>query len=154
MDFSSPGFSIHGISQTRILEWVAISFSRYSRLTHHQFLCYNVATCYHFFFFFSFLWKRICVLCTHCWGTELFSFDFLDWHLFSICPETMEAIQPLNAECCFVLLFICQWSKNHCYVVLFPATISACLQLILWIQSTLECSNFWTCQIHLTLFLT
>ena len=28
MDFSPPGFSVHGISQARILEWVAISFSR------------------------------------------------------------------------------------------------------------------------------
>ena len=30
MDFSLPGFSIHGIFQARILEWVAISFSRRS----------------------------------------------------------------------------------------------------------------------------
>ena len=28
MDYSPPGYSVHGISQTRILEWVAISFSR------------------------------------------------------------------------------------------------------------------------------
>ena len=28
MDSSLPGFSVHGIFQTRILEWVAISFSR------------------------------------------------------------------------------------------------------------------------------
>ena len=28
MDCSLPGFSVHGISQARILEWVAISFSR------------------------------------------------------------------------------------------------------------------------------
>ena len=28
MDYSPPGSSIHGISQARILEWVAISFSR------------------------------------------------------------------------------------------------------------------------------
>ena len=28
MDCSSPGFSVHGIFQARILEWVAISFSR------------------------------------------------------------------------------------------------------------------------------
>ena len=27
MDCSLPGFSVHGILQTRILEWVAISFS-------------------------------------------------------------------------------------------------------------------------------
>ena len=30
MDCSLPGSSIHGIFQTRILEWVAISFSRRS----------------------------------------------------------------------------------------------------------------------------
>ena len=30
MDFSLPGFSVHGISQARILEWVAISFYRES----------------------------------------------------------------------------------------------------------------------------
>ena len=28
MDFSLPDFSIHGILQTRILEWIAISFSK------------------------------------------------------------------------------------------------------------------------------
>ena len=28
VDCSPPGFSVHGISQARILEWVAISFSR------------------------------------------------------------------------------------------------------------------------------
>ena len=28
MDYSLPGSSVHGISQARILEWVAISFSR------------------------------------------------------------------------------------------------------------------------------
>ena len=29
MDCSLPGSSVHGIFQTRILEWVAISFSRH-----------------------------------------------------------------------------------------------------------------------------
>ena len=28
MDCSPPGSSVHGISQERVLEWVAISFSR------------------------------------------------------------------------------------------------------------------------------
>ena len=28
MDCSLPGSSVHGISQARILEWIAISFSR------------------------------------------------------------------------------------------------------------------------------
>ena len=31
MDCSLPGSSVHGIFQARILEWVAISFSRSSR---------------------------------------------------------------------------------------------------------------------------
>ena len=29
MDYSPPGSSVHGILQARILEWVAISFSKY-----------------------------------------------------------------------------------------------------------------------------
>ena len=33
MDYSPPGSSVHGISQARIQEWVAISFSRGSSLT-------------------------------------------------------------------------------------------------------------------------
>ena len=33
MDCSPPGFSVHGISQARVLEWVAISFSRGSSWT-------------------------------------------------------------------------------------------------------------------------
>ena len=28
MDYSLPGFSVHGVFQARILEWVAIPFSR------------------------------------------------------------------------------------------------------------------------------
>ena len=28
MDYSPPGSSVHGILQTRILEWVAVPFSR------------------------------------------------------------------------------------------------------------------------------
>ena len=28
MDYSLPGFNVHGISQARILEWVANFFSR------------------------------------------------------------------------------------------------------------------------------
>ena len=33
MDCGLPGFSVHGIFQARVLEWVAISFSRGSSLT-------------------------------------------------------------------------------------------------------------------------
>ena len=35
-DFSTPGSSVHGTSQARILEWVAISFSRGSSWTRER----------------------------------------------------------------------------------------------------------------------
>ena len=36
MDYSLPGFSVHGIFQARVLEWVAISFSRWSSRPRNQ----------------------------------------------------------------------------------------------------------------------
>ena len=36
MDYSPPGSSLHGILQARILEWVAIPFSRGSSQTRDQ----------------------------------------------------------------------------------------------------------------------
>ena len=35
MDYSLPGSSVHGIFQARVLEWVAISFSRWSSQPRH-----------------------------------------------------------------------------------------------------------------------
>ena len=37
MDWGSPGSSVHGIFQARILEWVAISFSSSHHSSHHFF---------------------------------------------------------------------------------------------------------------------
>ena len=45
MDYSPPGSSVHGISQARILEWVAVSFSRG----------------------FSWPWEQACVSCIGRW---------------------------------------------------------------------------------------
>ena len=36
MDYSPPGSSVHGIFQSRILKWVAISYSRGSSLSGDQ----------------------------------------------------------------------------------------------------------------------
>ena len=67
MDCSPPGSSVHGLSQERILEWVAISFSRGSSQSKDQ-------TCiswigrqilYHWtsreYFFFPLLERSICI---------------------------------------------------------------------------------------------
>ena len=43
MDFSPPGSSVHGILQARILEWVAISFSRGSSRPRDQTLVSCIA---------------------------------------------------------------------------------------------------------------
>ena len=44
MDCSPPGFSIHGIFQTRVLEWVAISFFRGSSWPRDQ-TCVSCVFC-------------------------------------------------------------------------------------------------------------
>ena len=45
MDCSPPGFSVHGIFQARILEWVAISYSRGSSWNMGQTLISCVSCC-------------------------------------------------------------------------------------------------------------
>ena len=52
MDYSPPGSSVHGIFQARILEWVAISFSRQSSRpkdqTHISYItCIGTRVLYH-----------------------------------------------------------------------------------------------------------
>ena len=44
MDYSPPGFSVHGISQARILEWVAISFP-YIYIYIYMCVCVCVCVC-------------------------------------------------------------------------------------------------------------
>ena len=45
MDYSPSGFFVHGISQARILEWVAISFSRGSSPPRDQTLVSYIGRC-------------------------------------------------------------------------------------------------------------
>ena len=52
MDCSPPGFSVHGILQARILEWVAISFYMYiSSGGRHGNMRLNLGYIYIYFFF-------------------------------------------------------------------------------------------------------
>jgi len=44
MDYSPPGSSVHGILQARILEWVAISYSRGSFQPRAQ-TCFSYISC-------------------------------------------------------------------------------------------------------------
>ena len=95
MDCSSPGSCVHGISQARILEWVAISFSKGSSQPKDQTcvscigqqILYRGATWEAFYFLNIFLPKtflsplnqnisfkksRICMFCSYKWYLEWF----------------------------------------------------------------------------------
>ena len=51
MDCSPPGSSVHGISQARILEWVAISYSRGSSQCRDRICVFCIGRWIFFFFF-------------------------------------------------------------------------------------------------------
>ena len=74
--YSPPGSSVHGISQARILEWVAISFSRGSsnpgiepqRLLHWMWIFYHCTTwevlyeyIYMCIFYVAYIYMCVCV---------------------------------------------------------------------------------------------
>ena len=75
MDCSPPGSSVHGISQARILEWVAISFSRGSSLPRD----WTWVSCVAGRFFFFTIWT------TRVQGpSEIPSYSFSSYPGFSI----------------------------------------------------------------------
>ena len=62
MDCSLPGSSVHGISQARILEWVAIPFSRGSSRPRDQTLVSCIAgRCFTLLQNTTVQWKKLCV---------------------------------------------------------------------------------------------
>ena len=74
MDCSPPGSSVHGISQTRILEWVAISFSRGS----------------------SWLRKWTCTSCVSCTGRWIL-YHWATWEAY-ISSQLMPILYTQNVE--------------------------------------------------------
>jgi len=79
MDCSLPGFSVHGIFQARILEWVAISFSKFystqsyiRSLNHFEFIfVYGIGECSNFIHFQvpsfpSTIYQRSCIFLHSC----------------------------------------------------------------------------------------
>ena len=61
MDCSSPGSSVHGIIQAKTLEWVAISFSIHTYITHtHVYMCVCVCILFHILFPYGFLRDTEC----------------------------------------------------------------------------------------------
>ena len=71
MDCSLPGFSVHGILQERILEWVAVSFSRGSSQPRNQ----TQISCIAGRFFTDWAIKEIPPICINTW----ICFCLSDW---------------------------------------------------------------------------
>ena len=59
MDCSLPGFSVHGIFQARVLEWVATSFSKSPWSNHSRINYSHHAVCYIPWTYLSYNWKLV-----------------------------------------------------------------------------------------------
>ena len=78
MDCSPPGFPVHGILQARILEWVAISYSRGSSQLRDQTWVFHITGTF-FIFWATREARETCLLAHNC---IRILFQFLS-HLFS-----------------------------------------------------------------------
>ena len=101
MDCSLPGSSVHGILQGRILEWIAISFSRGSSQSRDR----TQVSCIAGRFFTIWATREACL----CWGLreyffEDFFFSYMDnfWNLYWICHNIVSVL-------CFVFFFFWPW---------------------------------------------
>ena len=109
MDYSLPGSSIHGILQVRILEWVAISFSRASSQPRDRTQVSHIAgrRFYHLSHQESPIYHYTCLkqipgnLTTesHTWFfVFFFSFDTFHPILHSLQEQKMEFLERTRAE--------------------------------------------------------
>ena len=84
MDCSAPGSSVHGIFQGRILEWVAVSFSRASSSPRD----WTWVSCVEGRFFNNWATREVTKLCSM--GTVLFLICFLESVLIAAVLDHLE----------------------------------------------------------------
>ena len=98
-DCSLPGSSVHRIFQTRILEWVAISFSRGSTQprdrTHVSWVSYTGRwTLYH-----STTWAVLINVChTHGWLTSTVNPKLRSWCIPITCLPQTGVLKPISCQ--------------------------------------------------------
>ena len=102
MDCSLPGFSVHGISQARTLEWVAISFSRRSSWPRDQaWVSRIIGRCFT-------VWgtrevvmyrcERSTIKKVECWRIDAFKFVVLDRRLLRVPWTARKSNQSILKE--------------------------------------------------------
>ena len=97
MDYSLPGFSVHGTSQARILEWVAIYFSRVSFWPRDQthVSCIGRRILYHSAIRETCIYECVCVY------SPIFLHSSVDGHLGCLCVLAIVKSAALNIRCVY-----------------------------------------------------
>ena len=121
MDYSPPGLSVHGIFQARILEWVAITFSRGSSWLRDRALVSCIASSTHQQLLVDSLpteppyWMAIM-----CHGTEAVQCSVMVTGLESYCQDSSPEL---------LKLVLCPWTnhlkkKNYLFLAMFGISCS------------------------------
>ena len=82
MDCSPPGASVHGISQARILEWVAISYSRGSSRSRNQTCVSSIFCTGRQILYHRTIWEGLGCLCSNCPGSSGFLRQECEWKYY------------------------------------------------------------------------
>ena len=132
MDCSLPGFPVHGIFQARIMEWVAISFSRGSsqprdrtQVSHtagRHFTLWTTGEEYHRPYVTSnFLWSFLRLQAS----LVLFLAPSLGFDEASKPSKQLSFMNIPSYSCCF------QANKGSLKVVLYSTLLAACLTIVI-----------------------
>ena len=122
MDYSTPGSSVHGILQARILEWVAMPSSRGSSPPRHWTRVSYVFCIAGGFFTMSTTWEAQCKVTQPLWTIVLRFKDAVCWtHSFNIFTDifpyirkTVCFLRKLKIELSYdpAILLLCMYSKD------------------------------------------
>ena len=98
MDYSPPGSSVHGVLQARILEWIAISFSRESARPINQTCVYCIGTwiLYHWTLRGAqkyIRWQKTNNQ-TNNWGTQLLKINSFRIYVVVLVPQLCPTLWP------------------------------------------------------------
>ena len=118
MDHSPPGSSVLGILQARVLEWVAISFSRGSSWTRDQ-------TRISYVFYFGKITAKTNIMILSCLPLRIFQFQAFCLSLIHIVILLSEYGKRLVWN--FILLYVCGYP-----IFLYPFLVETILSSYSW----------------------
>ena len=138
MDCSLPGSSVHGICQARVLEWVAIAFSRIFSLPIQIGLNLQILNCSFRLRCFSALFKGI-----YCSNSQLYTNEILSF----LTPQyTLSLLRPISlmytslicvlSHLHFLAHTIFSWNKFWIFSLLLLLSCFSCVRLCVTPETT------------------